>query len=536
AVFAGGGPLAAVEAVCAAVDRPPLDILAGLDALVGQSLVRQWEGAVGEPRFGMLETIREYALERLEQSGEEGATRRAHAAHYLALAEAQPGLRDARWAAWLAALARELDNLRAALAWALERGDGETALRLGGALRPFWSLLGHASEGRRWLEAALAQGDGAPAAVRARALSAAGLLAHGQGDYAAGEARHEASLALWRTLGDRHRIADELDGLAGLAQSQGAHDQARALHEESLALRRALADRSGVRASLAELGALAREQGDHTRATRLLEESLALARDAGEAIGSAVCLVELGWTALYQGAPGRARPLAEEGLAAARALGSLRDVARARMVLGWIALAEGDAEGARLALGEALALHEERGARWGVAYCLEGLAVVAGRRGQAARAARLGGAAEGLRAAIGAPAPPAHRAHYAPYLAAARARLGGAAWAAAWAAGRALSPEQAAALALAPTPMEEPGQTAASASRPAPPPRYPTGLTAREVEVLRLVAEGLTNAQVAARLFLSPRTVDRHLGSIYGKLGVATRTAAATFAIEHGLR
>jgi non-specific serine/threonine protein kinase len=274
---------------------------------------------------------------------------------------------------------------------------------------------------------------------------------------------------------------------------------------------------------------LAYREGGFPRAAALLEEGLALARRAGDAWLAARCLGELSAVALYGGEPQRARRLAGESLALGEELGDQRTIVEAFRAEGWAALALGEFARAQARLGESLALYRAAGVQWGVAFCLEGLAAVAARQGQPERAARLGGAAEALREAMGAPPPPPHRAHYERYLNAARGRVGAAAWTTAWAAGRALPREEAIALALALAPVD--GEQAT----PAPAGDNQAGLSTREVEVLGLVAQGLTNAQVAARLFLSPRTIDQHLRSIYNKLGVGNRAAATRFAIEQTL-
>ncbi|HEX5506387.1 MAG TPA: LuxR C-terminal-related transcriptional regulator, partial [Thermomicrobiales bacterium] len=552
AVFAGDFTLEAAEAICAEASNEqgemskaapgedfsllasrfsPLDVLTGLESLASKHLVRQAPGADGEPRLSMLETIREYALERLVASGAEGELRRRHADYYLALAESEPVVRGLAWGAWLARLDQEYDDVRAALRWVLDAGEAETALRFGVALRRFWHARGEIGQGRRWLEEALA-GGGAPAPeLRARAVHALANLAHYQGDYPRARALYEQDLRLWRAIGDRQEIAAALARLAELSQHQGDYGTARVLHDEGLALWREVGDPSGIAASLAELGMLAYRQGGFRRAAAALAEALALARDAGDAWLAARCLAELSWVALYGGDPARADDLAGQSLALGEDLGDRRTIVEALRALGWVALAVGDRARARTRLGEGLALYREAGIQWGIAFCLEGLAAVAAQSGQLDRAARLGGAAEALREAIGAPSPPAHHAHYARYLGAVRGRATAAAWAAAWAAGRTLPGPEAIALALTQEPDEHEGE----APPPAPARDYPAGLSPREVEVLRLLATGLRDIEIAERLYLSPRTVSTHLRSIYNKLGVASRAAATRFAVERGL-
>jgi predicted ATPase len=222
-IFVGGCTLEAIEAVCAALDKDSAgQILDGVASLIDKSLLRQMEEEREEPRFVILETIREYGLEALEASGEMEATRQAHALYYLRLAEqAEPELRGSQQAVWLERFEREHDNLRAAMQWSVERGEAghsmETALRLGGtlALLRLWQVRGPLSEGRSFLERALARSEGAAVTVRAKALEAAANLASFQDDTDQAEALFEGSLALYRELGDKRGMAASLFGSEG---------------------------------------------------------------------------------------------------------------------------------------------------------------------------------------------------------------------------------------------------------------------------------------------------------------------------------
>src|SRR5437588_1196035 len=273
AVFAGGCMVEAAEAICAATGGLQLDVVEGLATLVNHSLLRSEEQANGEPRFRLLETIRDYALERLIESGEEEALRRQHATYYLALAEsAEPQLVGAEQELWLALLEQEHANLRAALGWLRQSGAVELALRLAGALYLFWFTHGHLSEGRAWLEglARLSGGGGSGAAVtslQAKVLHGAGVLARAQGDYGSAVALFEQSLALFRYLGHKQEIARSLNHLASLACQQGDYGRATALGEQSLALRRELGDTQGIAHALSSLGDAASVQGDDGRPT-----------------------------------------------------------------------------------------------------------------------------------------------------------------------------------------------------------------------------------------------------------------------------
>lgn len=278
-VFAGGCTLEAAEAVC----DPGGEVLEGLASLIGKSLLRQDEQANGDPRFLMLQTIREYALEKLAASGEEDKVRRAHASCYLALAEeGESGLTSAEQRSWLEHLEEENDNLRAALSWSLKRGESETALRICGALWRFWLMKGYLSEGQRWLDEALAGGGDVSASVRAKALNGAGVLAHYRGDYERTKELCGASLALSRQFGEKKGIAAALRGLALAARSEGDSAIARAMLEESLAISRQLGDDWSVADSLLYLGIVLLMQEDDEAARSTVEEALAVSRKSGD--------------------------------------------------------------------------------------------------------------------------------------------------------------------------------------------------------------------------------------------------------------
>ena len=489
-VFAGGWTLEAAEAV---VSTPAIEgtgsdaVLDLLTQLVDKSLVLVEPGEPGEVRHHMLETVRQYAQERMAEQGDAEALRHRHAMFFLALAEqAEPELRGPAQAAWLRRLEVEHDNLRAALRWTVDAEEAELGLRLAGAVWRFWWIRGHFGEGRRWfdgLQAVVERGAAVRAATRANALSGAGTLARDQGDYRQGAALLEASLALFRDLGDREGIASSLHNLGLTASYQGDYSRAASLLEEALALSRELGDSGGIALSLNSLGrtiteqgeysravallqeALAvrrelgdkrgmawslndlarviRVQGDYARAAALLEESLALRRDLGDKRGIAWSLNDLARVAREQGDYGRAAALLEESLALRRELADKRGSAYALNDLGRTTSSQGDHSRAAALLDESLALFREIGDKPGAALATEALAVVACAQEQPERAARLFGAAEAIREAIGAPLPPADQAGHDQGVAAACAHLGQEAFAAAWAEGRGLAGEQA---------------------------------------------------------------------------------------------
>jgi predicted ATPase/Tfp pilus assembly protein PilF len=447
AVFVGGRTLEAIEAVCN--PQGDLDVLEGMESLVEKNLLRQEEGVGGEPRLVMLETIHEYARERLEASGEAEEVRRRHAEYFVALAEAAaPELTGPQQGAWLQRLEAEHDNLRAALAWSRQQAAWEVGLRLGGALWRFWFMHGHLSEGRRWLEVVLGGSGAAPAPARATALHGAGVLAERQGDYGRATALHAEALALRRELGDRGGIAGSLNNLGIVAHDQGDYGRATALYEEALALHRELGDTSGIASSLNNLGLVAWQQGDYGRAAALHEEALALRRELGDKSGIASSLNNLAVVAQEQGDYGRATALYEESLALMRELGDTWRIALALNNLGEVAYEQGNYGRAVALYAESLTLCRAIGNKYVAASCLEGLAAVACAQGQPERGARLVGVAAALRAALSMPLAPNERAAQERTVAAARAALGEDAFAAAWAKGQTLPLEQAIAYAL----------------------------------------------------------------------------------------
>jgi predicted ATPase/DNA-binding XRE family transcriptional regulator len=446
-IFVGGWTLAAAEAICAPQVKGDQTLLEGLSSLVDQGLVQQDEHGhlEGEPRLRMLETVREYALERLEICGETATLHRAHAGYYLALAEtAEPLLQEAEQAATIRELEREHDNLRAVLRWAQAQEEIETGLRLAAALGRFWELHGHLREGRGWLERLLATAERSSVAlpVWAKALDAAGRLAYRQGDHTQATSLLQKSLALAREVDDVPAIARTVGNLGMAAMDQGAYDRAIVLLEESQALWRDLGDRWGLATALADLGTVAHLRGDHKRAAALLTEALDLKRVAGDKSGIAIALHNLGWVVHAQGDGRRAAMLFEESLAIRRDVGDTRGVATMLGSLGHMAHIQGDESRAASLLKESLTLAHALGDMGMMAHCLEDLADIAWAQGLADRAAWLFRAAVGLREVSGAALAPDDRAHYDRTLTAVRAALGEEAFAAAWEAGRTTPLEQ----------------------------------------------------------------------------------------------
>ncbi len=453
AIFVGGCRLEAIEAICDAEGDLPIDVLEGVSSLLDKSLLRQEEGPEDEPRFLMLETIREYALERLEESSEAKALARRHAGFFLALAEeAEPTLEGTQQQAWLERLELEHDNLRAALSWALEADNSEVALRMGAALGEFWYLRGYLDEGRGWLEEALSK-PGHASAARARALGRVSWLAFLQGDLdrAEGASREGLELEgveLFRT-GGQDRVAAELQRTLGIAVAgRGDYEQAARWFAESLAISRQAGNSRGAAISLFCLGIESRVGGDFEQATELYEEALTLCRESGDPALLASILTHVGYTFVLQGELERATRVSEEAAAMLREQKHRLYLVDALSNLGWAALLRGDPERAKSSFEESIVLCRELGSRTTIIEILEGLACAAGEKGQAERAARLFGVAEALGEAVGYQHESGESALREPYLTAARSRLDGAAWQVAWTKGRAMTFEEAVAYAL----------------------------------------------------------------------------------------
>ena len=443
-VFSDGCALEAVEAICDPVGDLFIDVLEGLSSLLDKSLLRQEERAEEEPRFVMLKTIREYARERLEVSGKAEEIRRMHAEYFLALAE-QQGPEET---AWLERLDLEHDNMRAALSWMLESEDAEPELRLSGALWRFWWMRGHYSEGRRWLEEALAK-DGRPSAARAKALEAVGWLADDQGDIDRAVEAAEEGLSLGARVEIESSVtASFLRMLGSAAYVHGDHEQAARLYEESLALSREARDERGIASSLLQLGNVSGDRGNHEEAKTFYEEGLALSRKLDDKALLASALISVGAEFLLQGDHERGAMLNEEAAELYRERGNRGHLQYALDNLGWAALMRGNLQQAEVLHRESLALSRQLGDKLVAAEALEGLACSASARGEAERVARLFGAAEAQREAVGYRQEPREHALRQPYLGAARTRLSKARWNAAWAEGRRLGFEEAIAYAL----------------------------------------------------------------------------------------
>ena len=445
-VFSGGRTLEAIEEICD--PEGDLDALEGVESLVEKSLLRQEEGPEDEPRFVMLETIHEYAREKLEENGEAEETKRAHAEYFLALAEeAESELVGPDQVEWMDRLETEHDNLRAALSWASGSGRIETALRLGGALEWFWKVRGYFAEGGRWLEETLSADEGVPDVVRAKALCSAGYLAHMQADFERARRLLQESLALYRELGDEEGTARSLHYL-GWIDIDDDIERARRLLEESLEINRRVGSKRELAMVLHALATMTLETGEQERLRALFEESEALYRESGDIQGLSASLGAQGRAALVEGDTGRARKLVVEGLELSREIRDKDMEFWHQATLGLVALQEGDTGRAWMLLVESLEGFLEAESRVGVIDSLGDMGAVVGARGESLRAARLWGAADALREVAGYTLTVGEAGMYEPYMSAARSELGETAFRAAWEEGRAMTQEQAIALAL----------------------------------------------------------------------------------------
>jgi predicted ATPase/class 3 adenylate cyclase len=451
AVFSGGRTLEAIEAICDAEGDLPVDAFEGVSSLLDKSLLRQEEGPNEEPRFVMLETVHEFAREKLGKSAEAEEIKRVHAEYFLTLAEeAYPQLRGPDQLEWLERLEAEHDNMKAALSRALERKEAEVALRLGGALWWFWSLRGYYSEGMRWLEEALAMDGRVSPEVRAMALAGTGALASEQGDLDRAKEAYEEGLELLEHEGREAREAKLLLlGLLGwVAWDREELGQAGELFEEGLELSRELSDTWWIATSLSNLALVPQSRGDYERATELYEKSMDLFREQGDKQGLAYCLNNLAMLVYSQGDLGRATQLTEEGVALLRELGDRGGVALALCNLGWIALLQDDLGRAADLYRESLSLSWDAGLNPIVQSALEGFACLAGAKGDVERAARLWGAAQALQEAKGIPRDTDFLAEADARISAVRSRREEEAWEEAWRNGRAMTLEEAVSYAL----------------------------------------------------------------------------------------
>jgi predicted ATPase/tRNA A-37 threonylcarbamoyl transferase component Bud32 len=435
-VFSGGCTLEAVEAVCDTRGDLGLDVLDGMASMVDKSLAQQVDQADTETRFRMLSTLREYALERLAESDDESATRRAHAAYYLVLAE--EGAEDiAANPEWLDRFEVEHDNFRAALDYLIKTGDADWSLRIGAALFRFWETREHLTEGRGAIAKILAlEGTTARPKLRARLLFAAAVLAGGQGDYSSARLLFEESLEICVQLNDKPGVAVALNGLAVNARDRGELAAASLLFERCVAIWKELGDPADIARALSNLASVMKLQGEYERASSLYDECLTMFRKVGDGVGVA-------WTLNCQGAVARekadlvaARSFCEQSLSEFRQLRDNWGIASTLADLASLRCDQGDNAEARRLYGESIKVFQELGHKRGIARVLECLAVSAAARSNAEQSLHLAGAAAALRQRLGAPLIPNEQPRLEKALEFARRTLGnaaGTAWMEGWA-------------------------------------------------------------------------------------------------------
>jgi predicted ATPase/DNA-binding CsgD family transcriptional regulator len=579
-IFVGSFTLETAEAVCNATGALPVTVLDGVTSLLDKNLLQHIEEEGREPRISMLTMIREYGLEALEASGEMEHCQVAHADYYLRLSElAEPALLQFTQVRWKELLDREYANLRAALNFLLQRGDVETALRMAVALRQFWLLDGYLSEGRRFIEQGLAASNAGnifiPDNVRAKALSVIGRLMYMQNDTGKANLLFTESERLSRQLEDKSDIATALLNLGNITYNRGDIPAATAMYEESLKLYKEAGDQEGTAEILLVMGARAFYHGEYDRASAVCEESLELFKKTGHAWAIAVSLHYLGWTAYSQGDYSRARLLSMESVAIFGTLGkplfsvdalivlgyiftalgeettagkllqealthgkkleNRDDIGRALCGLGHLALRQGNLARARPLYEESIMTLKERSLvprnKWVVACSLEGFGEIALAQGHPAWAVRFLAAAETVRATHGYYTPLGIESpFYEQTLTGAHSQLGEATITTLWAEGSDMTPEQ---VLTAQGISDAQLPTSLPSFKPAP--TSNEGLTRREIDVLRLLAQSMTNSRIAETLIISSSTVDTHIRSIYNKLSISSRSAATRFAIEHQL-
>jgi non-specific serine/threonine protein kinase len=487
-VFAGDIPLAAAESVVG--EGSEVDVLDAMSSLVDQSLLLAIPARQDEPRFRLLQTIREFAEELLREHGEADAVGRRHADYYLTFAEeAAAHLTGGDQVHWLNELERAHDDVRAAFDWYMAHARPVHALRLAVAYWRFGYTRGYLTEARDWLQRSLLLNP-EPTMLRVEALNAEGLLASMQGDAGIASDHHRGALELSEALGDRRGIAVAHNGLGDAAAFEGRRADARKHFETALSLFRQLELRRGIAGALTNLGNLYWDE-------RELATSVTLH---------------------------------EEALEHYRAIDDLRGIGWSNMNLGSLAVDSGDLPLGVRHLRDGMSIYRKLHDRSGLFVTLEGLAEVADIRHHDALAAMLFAAAKVIRDEMGAPVPASDRERYDSVLAGLRNRLGDA-FDAAWTEGELMPLDELVAQAFDAGMGQAPPIVAASgqgADRVG-------GLTRREIDVLELVARGKTNNEIADRLSISVRTVSTHVSNILGKLDLPNRSAMAAFAHREGL-
>jgi predicted ATPase/DNA-binding CsgD family transcriptional regulator len=497
-VFVGGMTLEAVEAVCYDPQQDASHTLDEVASLLDKSLIFQ-VNEEREARFAMLLTVREYGLECLQNSGESERVQRAHALYFIGLAErVEPEYFGTRSSEVLDQLELEYENLRAALVWLVGSEERELALHLCATLWWFWYARGHMSEGRQWFERLLPGSEKVSAPIRAKALKSAGWIAVQQKDFDHAETLLSEGLEVYQLLEDEQNIATSLYRLGLVALARGNCPLAQSLTEEALSIYYRVGTQEGIADSLLVLSYIFTEQGEYSKARDLAEQALLLFREISDQWAITYTLLGLARVVLLQEDTVTAQTLTEESLAISIELSNLG----------------------------------------GIASCLERLAEISAEQEQLVWAVLLLGAAENLRETTAISWESIQRPEYERVVNTVRNKLGEETFKSMWLQGRRMTPEQAIAAReslMIQVSQETMQQQASSTSTTRQKVSYQLHLTPREMDVLRLVAQGLTDAEIAERLDISYRTVSTHLTSIYNKLGINSRVTAVRFAVENRL-
>lgn len=441
-VFTGGCTLEAVEAVCDTKGDLGIDVLDGMSSMVDKSLIQQIEQPGVELRFSMLSTIREYALERLVESGEEFATRRAHSAYYIVLAE-ECGEEFASHPEWLERFDQEQHNFREALEFLIRTRDADWGMRLGSALFRFWELREHFAEGRAFLDRLLKLGGGVQTKMRARLLLCAAVLASSQGDFDSAQKLHKESLAACRELQDYRGVAVALNALGVTARERGDLTTACSLFEQCVSNWRDLGSAADTARALSNMANVVMLQGDYARAHTLYDECLSIFHETGDSTGVAWTLNYLGDLSQESVDSIAARSYYEQSLSAFRQLGDDWGIASALCDLATLSAAQSKQDDAERLYGESIKIFQNLEHKRGVARVLQCFAVSAAAQSRPEQSLRLAGAAAALRQRIGAPLIPAEQSRLEKKLETARNMLTNAAGLEAWSLGWEMSVEEA---------------------------------------------------------------------------------------------
>jgi non-specific serine/threonine protein kinase len=530
-LFTAGFTLSTAESACAWGEIQREDVLDVLSSLVGKSLVVAETLQSSEARYRLLETIRQYAQEKLEASGEWVSAHDHYLACFLRLTEeVAPKLREPYQQLWLNWLETENDNIRVALAWALEQQRVEAGLRIGTALYSFWQTRAYLREGQTWLERFLRQADDrVPLAVRASALTFSSFLAEHLGDAVAATARGQEAVALCEAAGEEGKplLPFALAGVASGAKAAGDYQTLYTIGERLVEVYRELGDLSSLGVVIMIQGETATALGKYKMAQLLLEESLTLARAAGDTFRIAATLNDLGELARCERHFAEAHSSYEESLSLWREIGSVREAPATLHNLAYACLHQGEIERAYALFRESLEAQRAQNNRDGVLKSLLGLAAHASATGLAAESVRLYTAVAANAGSNSAILWPPEKIEYEHYSGLARAKLSATEFEAEQAKGRALSVEQAIEYALnlpIPIPMPSPAKPTAAQE-----------LTERERKVVVLIARGLPNGEIANELVLSKRTIEKHIANILSKLELTNRAQIVRWAIENGL-